>query len=135
MLCEDWTPLLYACPNISFHDASGKEWMRFEGGNRIVREGYVWNGSSPKRYCRFLRRWIGTPDTPRNLRASRDHDADYQFSATARYPFDRLQSDIMFRETLREDRFRFANAFFGAVRDFGGKAWSRPIEGQYSKLL
>lgn len=135
MLRDGHSPLLYESPSVSFHGPDGREWMRFEDGVRIVRAGYAWNGCSPKRYCRLLRRWVGTPDYPATLRASRDHDADYQFAHTEHYPFDRMQADIMFRETLKTENFKLANAFYGAVRDFGGKHWGRDGSGDYSQLL
>jgi hypothetical protein len=128
-------PLRFICPPFSCRNSDNWEWMRVEGGEQIVRAGYTWNGASPKRYSRILRRWVGVPDGPKNLRGTCSHDALYQASALMRFPISRRWADDLFGDILRADNFRWANLYQGAVEDFGAASWGVAHPGQHLTIL
>jgi hypothetical protein len=135
-------PLPFVCRPFSCRDEDGWEWMRVEGGVQHVRKFYRWNGASPKKWCRILNRWIGSPDTigdhngrRGNLRGTCSHDALYQASGLMGFPISRQWADELFGAILRHDGFRWANLYQGAVIDFGGKAWCKPQPKQRLVIL
>lgn len=119
---------------VSFRDGDGKEWLRIEGRKLTVAAGYAWNGCSPKRHVPILG-WIGTPDFPATILGSLVHDALYQFRGVERFPFDRATCDFIFLRILQLSGFALANAWYGAVRDFGGIAKWQPTNGEHSVPL
>jgi hypothetical protein len=121
-------------PDATFHDAGGREWMRHEGGWRILRAGYASNGCSPKRWVPGLG-WIGTPDTKRTVWASFHHDGGYQFSGVRGWPLRREMEDELFLRNLQWCGFRLARMYHGAVKDFGGAFWGKNADGLEMRTL
>ncbi len=116
--------------------SNGSEWFRITPYELAVPKGYAWNGSSPKQgYCILGKDiWLGTPDFRETILASLFHDALFQFSATKHFPFSLEQSnDIFF---LLCGKFRLANAYSGALKDWSKNYFNRPpLPGEYSALL
>lgn len=118
---------------ITFHDATGRQWLQLDRFGALVSEGYAWNGCTPKRWVPLLG-WIGTPDYPATIPASLIHDAFYQFHATAHFPLHRSDCDAIFRDlTALGGEPDIARIYHAAVRRFGH--WSATVEnGEYSTL-
>ena len=86
--------------------------------------GYAWDGCSPKW------NWIditwGTPDgrldwntvKPITYYASMVHDVLYQYKRE--HDITRKQTDQLFRELLKKEKFKLATIYYWAVRVFGG---------------
>jgi hypothetical protein len=100
-------------PDKSFRDADGREWMRWEKGWIIIREGYAWNGNS------------FAPNTCRNIFGSVIHDAFYQASGVKGFPVSRAEADLLYLAILRSNRFLLATLYYSAVTQFGGIFWGR----------
>ena len=100
-------------PNASFQDANGREWMRWDKGMIVIREGYAWNGNS------------FAVDTKRNLLASLFHDALYQFSGCAGFSMSRDECDLLFLGVNRSSGFMLAGTYYSAVKQFGGMFWGK----------
>lgn len=121
--------------DLSCRDGTGREWLRIGRHTLTIPAGYAWNGCSPKRHLRPFG-WIGTPDFLPTRLASLFHDALYQFKRVDRFPFDRATCDLIFLEVMCLGKFRLANAYHGAVRDFGGITypWQTP-NGEHSLIV
>lgn len=118
---------------ITFHDATGRQWLQLDRFGALVSENYAWNGCSPKRWLPLIG-WTGTPDFTSTLAASLLHDTFYQFHATAHFPLHRSDCDAIFRDLiiLAGDP-DIARIYHAAVRRFG--KWSPTTEnGEYSTL-
>lgn len=110
----------------SFRDAQDREWVRMTRRTKTVRHGYAWNGNSWKKGIRVLGRdvWLGTPDYhPGTLEASLGHDPDYQFAHTEHFPFSFSEVNHHYYALTVQNKFKLANAYHGALTDFGMAAW------------
>lgn len=118
---------------ITFHDATGRQWLQIDQWGALISEDYAWNGCSPKRWVPLLG-WVGTPDFSSTLAASLLHDAFYQFHATAHFPLHRSDCDALFRDLIiKAGDPDIARIYHAAVRRFG--KWSPNVEsGEYSTL-
>jgi len=125
-------------PNVSFRDGNGVEWARLVDNVFVVRCGYQWNGSSPKRGRRLFGRdvWFGTPDFEGTITASLFHDALYQFAQTRHFPFAREQCDCFYRQLCDRYGFKLAPVYHSALWAFSAKAFnSSRTNGEHSVLL
>ena len=120
--------------SISFRDAKRREWARIDGQVLTIREGYSWNGASPKVW--FLGRWWGTPDYPATRLASLCHDIFYQFVNVADWPIPYKTCNDLFFDIMRASGFKWTCIYHGAVHRFGKKfAGEFPSKGEHSVLL
>lgn len=109
--------------DLEFRDECHKLWLEIKkDGTITVKEGYAWDGCSPKFNILDLF-WVGTPDgaldegKPITYYASLVHDALGQFREEKEMPFDRKQRDLIFAEML--EGFTFQRLYYMAVRIFG----------------
>ena len=109
--------------DLEFRDECHKLWLEIKkDGTITVKEGYAWDGCSPKFNILDLF-WVGTPDgaldegKPITYYASLVHDALGQFREEKEMPFDRQQRDLIFAEML--EGFTFQGLYYMAVRIFG----------------
>ena len=109
--------------DLEFRDERHKLWLEIkQDGTITVKEGYAWDGCSPKFNILDLF-WVGTPDgaidegKPITYYASLVHDALGQFRKEEEMPFDRKQRDLIFAEML--EGFIFQGLYYMAVRIFG----------------
>lgn len=120
---------------ISFRDHKGTEWMRIDKDVVTVRKKYCWNGCSPCRWVPFVG-WVGTPTPYPTILASLVHDSLWQFLHCQYFPLTQRQCDQVFLDIMKANNFRWANAYHGAVLDFGrffvGKT---PSGGDHSFLI
>ena len=90
-------------------------WLHADGTLEIE-DGYAWDGCSPA--WKLAGKWWGTP-TPEDTRmACLMHDALYQF--LDRGMWTRAEADSIFFELMKQQGFRLAPIYYGAVRIFGG---------------
>jgi hypothetical protein len=94
-------------PDVSFRDRDQREWMRFEDGDIIIREGYASDGCT----C--------APTTKKNIRGAFFHDAGYQFLKTAHMVLSKDQWDSIFYAAMRNDGFLLRGPYYHAVSKFG----------------
>lgn len=100
-----------------FRDEKGKVWLILDRFVIRVKQGYAWDGCSPK--WKIGKRFIGTPDFSGTEEASCVHDALYQFLFLGVY--ERKTADRVFFELLqRKAKKWIANTYFGCVSVFGG---------------
>ena len=100
------------------------EWVCIDDGWMIIRQGYSWDGCSPK--FEFLDMFPGTPDgktdpktnKPITYYASGIHDALYQYKRELKVP--RHIADLIFFVMLVEVGFSMSLVYYLAVRAFGG---------------
>ena len=109
--------------DLEFRDERHRLWLEIkQDGTITVKEGYAWDGCSPKFNILDLF-WVGTPDgaidegKPITYYASLVHDALGQFRKEEEMPFDRKQRDLIFAEML--EGFVFQGLYYMAVRIFG----------------
>lgn len=111
--------------DLEFRDERHKLWLEIkEDGTITVKEGYAWDGCSPKFNILDLF-WVGTPDgaidenKPITYYASLVHDALGQFAKEEpeKMPFNRKERDLIFKEMLEE--FTFQGLYYMTVRIFG----------------
>ena len=109
--------------DLEFRDECHSLWLEIkEDGTITVKEGYAWDGCSPKFNILDLF-WVGTPDgaidegKPITYYASLVHDALGQFRKEEEMPFNRKQRDFIFAEML--EGFTFQKLYYMAVRIFG----------------
>lgn len=128
-------PLLYKTANITLFntniygvDYEDKNIIIYKEGYIKVKEGFKWNGCSPKFV--ILDILIGTPEGrpisstnlyPITYYASMIHDALYRSNA----PITRKQADICFYENLKDYNFKLAKLYYLAVRMFGWRTWQK----------
>lgn len=96
--------------------------------------GFSWDGCSPK--FKLLGKYFGTwdgkvegkfynelnpipEDKPETYYASLVHDFIYQSKGT----FTRKEADALFRELLKQQRFKYTNLYYFFVRMFGWIWW------------
>lgn len=122
---------------ISFRDGRGTEWAVIDRETLIVKEGYAWNGCTPKWWVgKPINRWFGTPDFPKVIIPSGFHDACYQFINTQHFPLIRRECDMLFHSLMDQRDFYLADFYYAAVREFGeGCATEEPRDGAHSFLL
>lgn len=121
---------------ISFRDKNHHEWLRMSDSVITISGGYAWNGCTPKRYSRVLRRWIGTPDFKATIPASLVHDALYQFSHCRDFPLHRSDCDEIFRQLIvKSGSPKIAETYHWAVRKFGKWDGHPSDQGEYSVIL
>ena len=109
--------------DLEFRDERHRLWLEIkQDGTITVKEGYAWDGCSPKFNILDLF-WVGTPDgaidegKPITYYASLVHDALGQFRKEEEMPFNRKQRDFIFAEML--EGFTFQKLYYMAVRIFG----------------
>lgn len=93
------------------------------------KKGYAWDGCSPK--IKFKDICIGIPDgvlnwatkKPKTYYASMIHDVFYQFSPNLQKIVRRKEVDLLFYNNLKENNFRLAGLYYGAVRLLGWMFW------------
>lgn len=105
-----------------------------DGGLRI-KEGYKWNGCSPK--INFFGMVVGTPEgvidkqtmLPKTYYPSLVHDAFYTLNNIfpGQVGMTRSQVDFIFLKMLWSYKFRAAILYYFMVRIFGRKAWKKII--------
>jgi hypothetical protein len=100
-------------PDASFRDKDGREWMQWEKGWVLIRDGYAWNGNTL------------APNTPRNMLGSLVHDCLYQMSGVKGFPVSRAEADRLMLDINRANKFTFATIYHAAVSQFGGMFWGR----------
>ena len=112
--------------DLEFPDQDGEIRLKIAtDGTITVKEGYAWDGCSPKFNILDLF-WVGTPDgainenKPVTYYASLVHDALGQFAKKEpeKMPFNREERDLIFKEML--EGFFFQWLYYLAVRIFGG---------------
>lgn len=101
----------------SFRDKHNAEWLGIEGDTITVRRFYNWNGSSPK--IAVAGKWLGTPDTPKNLAGSVVHDALYQYLSADCFPLDQADANTIFYELMKREGFSMSGVYLGAVATLG----------------
>lgn len=122
--------------DISLRDVLRREWGRITGDTVIIRKGYAWNGATPKRWCRILKRWIGVPDFEPTRLATLYHDIFFQFVRVADFPLTVNNCNEVFFQIMSQQGFKLANTYFGAVKDFGERfAGKYPKQGEHSVVL
>lgn len=120
--------------SISFRDSKRREWARIDGDVLTIREGYSWNGASPKWW--FLGRWWGTPDYPTTRLAALTHDVLFQFVNVADWPIPYKSCNDIFFDIMKASGFKFSGIYHGAVRLFGKSfAGKFPARGEHSVIL
>ena len=110
------------------------DWFKLdEDGTVIVKgsceKGYAWDGCSPKVKLKDV--YVGTFEAVLNwdtgvsktYYASLIHDVFYQFSKEVKSFIRRKEVDGEFYLILKRDNFRFALAYYWAVRLFGWLFW------------
>ncbi|MBN1406132.1 MAG: hypothetical protein JW946_06405 [Candidatus Omnitrophica bacterium] len=110
------------------------EWVKLEADGTIIvkgtnRQGYAWDGCSPKIKIKDI--YFGTPEAVLNFNtgqsktyyASLIHDVLYQFNKDIKPPIKRIDADREFYCILKKDNFRFAAAYYRAVRVLGWLYW------------
>jgi hypothetical protein len=111
--------------DLEFCDKCHKLWLEIkEDGTITVKEGYAWDGCSPKFNILDLF-WVGIPDgaidenKPITYYASLVHDALGQFAKKEpeKMPFNRQERDLIFKEMLED--FTFQGLYYMALRIFG----------------
>lgn len=118
----------------SFRDCHNREWAHLDGCVFTARAGYAWNGATPKKWIPLIG-WVGVPDPPSTRRATLYHDICFQFMRTHLWPAELSPSacNELFLEIMQAGKFRFANTYFGAVKDFGKLFTGEyPAKGEYS---
>ena len=99
-----------------------------KGSNK---KGYAWDGCSPKVKLKDV--YIGTLEGVLNDKTGKSktyyasvvHDVFYQFSKDVKTFIAREEVDREFYLILRRDQFRFARAYYHAVRCFGWLFWGK----------
>ena len=112
------------------------EWFKLEPDGMITikgtnRQGYAWDGCSPKWKCKDM--FFGTPEAVINYDtrqsktyyASLIHDVFYQFSKDVKHIVRRKEVDKEFRNMLKGDTFGPAVVYYCGVRRFGWMWWGR----------
>jgi hypothetical protein len=119
-----------------------------DAGSLTVKDGYAWNGCSPK--VSIVGMVFGTPEgvfpdktekdlitdalsalnydglewhEPRTYWASLVHDSLYQLSELHAANMSRRTADVVFLDLLKACRFPRARLYYLAVRIFGGLFW------------
>lgn len=129
-----------ASDSISFRDCKNVEWARIDGDTLTGRTPYAWNGASPCWWvnlgiCGF---WAGTPTPYPVVMATLYHDICFQFLRTYHWPRQLSFSacNELFRDIMIQQGFRLANAYYGAVTDFGQFfAGDYPRRGEFSQIV
>jgi len=104
-------------------------WLKIEKNGKIIikasnERGYAWDGCTPK--VEFFDLVFGAPDgrmdfstgKPMTYYASMVHDILYQFKKEV--PISRKDADVLFKEILKEAKFKPWPIFYFLVRLFGG---------------
>ena len=112
------------------------EWFKLEPDGMVTvkganRQGYAWDGCSPKWKCKDM--FFGTPEAVINYDtrqsktyyASLIHDVFYQFSKDVKGIVRRKEVDKEFRNMLKGDTFGPAVLYYWGVRRFGWMWWGR----------
>lgn len=119
---------------ISF-ESNGKQWgFISKGGNLLISRGYAWDGCTPK--LSISGRVVGVSDgpiseisgLPATYHASLIHDLLCQFQGDKKMPFGRDEIDRLFYLVMVRDGFKYAGAYYWAVRALGG-VYGRFISG------
>lgn len=120
---------------IHFCDHLRRVWVKITGSLYTICKGYRWNGCSPKRWLPIIG-WVGTIDFIGTRLASCFHDTGFQFLRVADYPLSFEEVNELFRDIMAALNFRLANAYHGAVRDFGKHfSGEYPERGEHSVIL
>lgn len=127
------TKLHFSHPDVTFHDATGKEWARIEMDVLTIRSGYEWNGCSPKIGTGIW--WLGTPDFPGTRKASLVHDVLFQFSPTQHFRASFWQCNEQFRRHMLRHDFLLCELYFHAVQKFGKPYFKQPDPNVHSRAL
>ena len=112
------------------------EWLKLEKDGTVTikgsnKKGYAWDGCSPKWKIKDI--CLGTPDgvlnwktkEPKTYYASLIHDVFYQYSYHVKSFIKRKEVDLLFYELLKENNFRLAKVYCGAVRWLGWMFWGK----------
>lgn len=93
------------------------EFLQVKNGNVIVKNGYAWNGNTPKTL--FLGILFGTPDgfLGHTLEASLLHDALYQYGK--KFNLSRKEADKIYFEDLKRLDWQLAKVYNFFVRLLG----------------
>jgi len=113
------------------------EWFKLDKDGTVTvkgshKKGYAWDGCSPKFKFRDVC-LIGIPDAvlnwktkkPKTYYASMIHDVFYQFSYAVKSFVSRKEVDLLFYDILKENNFRLAKVYYGAVRLLGWMFWGK----------
>lgn len=116
---EEYFTFIKELWNIEFES----EWMVIRNGNVFIKEGYSWDGCSPKwEWVDFV---FGTPEgricvytgKPITYEASLIHDALYQFKGS--HGISRRTSDLIFKKMLKRKSFKWSGLYYFVVRVVG----------------
>lgn len=125
--------LHFTHPDVTFHDATGKEWARIEMDLLTIRPGYAWNGCSPKISAGPL--WLGTPDFQATRKASLVHDVLFQFSGTKHFRATFPQCNEQFRRHMLRHDFPLTEIYFQAVQKCGRPYFQKNDPNVHSRPL
>ena len=126
----------YSCRSSITGRAFENEWFKLAADGTVTvkgsnKKGYAWDGCSPK--LKFKDICLGIPDAvlnwntrrPKTYHASMVHDVFYQFSYDVKPFVKRKEVDRLFYEILKENNFKLARVYYGAVRCLGWLFWGR----------
>lgn len=110
----------YDFGHASFYDQKQKLRLVTDGNKILITTNYAWDGCSP--CVKVWDKFIGTPTPESTVLASLVHDCLCQFlsSSCLSKKINKKDVDDIFHGIMLQNRFKYADVYFEAVRIFGG---------------
>lgn len=109
-------------------------WLTVYPRKMVLRQGYRWNGNSPKKGIRFLWRdwWFGTPDfQPGTVACSAFHDAFFQFSGLAEMPLTLNEANTVYHQLAESHGAPMDEIYNLVLKVCSSRVWGKAEPGAF----